>query len=584
MQAMKTQFDTGPLSWVKREIEFALDRADAGLDELRKKPNEYDAINSILPHIHQVSGVLLMVGLEPIGRIPAALEKLVEMLGNGDLTASDDIISTARAAIKALVRYLAGLMRGEPNRPLTLFPAYRSLLAAAGVDNASEVDLFYPDLTRSPSFSDTATVKRGAEWAALATLKRVEFQKGLLHLLRNSQVPQNLIVMRDALANVEAVTSEDKRLFWWIAVVFVDVLTTSSTPPSVLQKQLCGRIDLQIKQQIEGSNTAPERLIRELLLGIAQLPPNSQRIHEIQGTYHLITLLPPAAQESPETTRVKLFLRDLKDQLENIKEAWLRFTAGKETSPEEYIAQASQLNKFARCFNNKSLQALFVKLVEVGNDLTQHPRIPDEALAMETATALLVARDAIDNYPQLGPNFKRLAETMTVRVTAALRGRPLPDNGPHRPTDTSWAAREKQLFFHIGQEILSNLHHIEEVLDGFFRDPAKRNDLTKLLGSINQVHGALAMLESEEAVSLLKESRHLIEKLSIGRGDPDPDDAELLADALSNLGLFVSALQQGRENPSELLHGALARFNISPHPLLIPPQPILAELENPERK
>lgn len=570
MSAIKLQFDTGPLSWVKREIEFALDRADNGLDELRKKPHEYDIINGILPHIHQVSGVLSMVGLEAVGRVPTALEKLIAMVGNGDLKVSEEIINTARAAIKALTRYLSGLMRGEPNRPLTLFPAYRSLLAASGINNANEVDLFYPDLARSPSFSDTQNVKTGMEWAALVTLKRAEFQKGLLHLLRNSNISQTLLAMRNAIATVEAITSADKRLFWWIATGFMDGLATSQTPPSVLQKQLCSRIDLQVKQQIEGCNTVPERLIRELLLGIAQLPPVSQRVRDIQGAYHLITLLPPAAQESPETTRVKLFLRDLKDQLENIKEAWLRFTAGKETGIDEYIAQASQLNKFARCFNNKSLQALFIKLVEVGNELTQHPRFPDEALAMETATALLVARDAVDNYPQLGPNFKQLAETVVVRVTAALRGRPLPDNGPHRPTDTSWAARERQLFFHIGQEILSNLHHIEEVLDGFFRDPGKRSDLTTLLGSINQVHGALTMLESEEAVSVLKECRRFVERFSIGRGSPDSQEAELLAYALSNLEQFVSALQQGRENPSELLHDTLLRLNLSTSPPISP--------------
>jgi chemosensory pili system protein ChpA (sensor histidine kinase/response regulator) len=570
MSTAKDEFDTGPLSWVERELEFALTRADEGISDFSAKPQDHNLARATLPHLHQVSGVLRMVSLEPVDKVSGAIEKLVEALDRGDVKASSDVTNTARAAIKALTRYLKGLMRGEPNRPLTLFPAYQAVLAATGSEKANEIDFFCPDLTQVPRFREPAANRQSTELATLVTLKRGEFQKGLLNLLRGTDYRQSLGTMRGALAAIETMVPAGQRVLLWIAVGFLEGVANCPGPPDVLQKQLCGRIDQHIKRQAQGTEVASERLIRELLFVIAHMQPTTQRIREIQQTYRLTNLLPPAAQESPETTRVKLFLRDIKDQLEIVKETWVNFTAGNQASLNQFFEQTAQLNKFAQTINNKSLQAVFAKLAEVGYDLNSNPRNPGEAVAIEIATALLVARDALDNYPQLGPNFKQLAETVVVRVSAAMRGRPLPENTPRRLNDIPWAAREKQLFFHLGQEILTNLNHIEEVLDAFFRDPTKRSGLATLPASIHQVEGALTMLESDDAVQLLKAAHRLVKKFATGAGPPDAQDSELTAEAFSNLGHFISALQQGRENPNELLRAALTRFGISPSPSIAP--------------
>ena len=573
MPAVKDEFDIGPLSWVKPEIELALQRADEGITRFSVNPGDQDLARATLSHLHQVSGALLMVGLEPVARISEAIEKLVDGLGRGDIKIGPEITGAMRGAIASLSQYLEGLMRGEPNRPLVLFPAYRAVLTAAKADRVSEVDLFYPDLSRRPKFSDGAATRAGAELATLLTLKRAEYQRGLLNLLRGNEVPQSLRTMRGALATIEAMQPAGTRMLWWIAVGFLEGLANSATLPDVSHKQLSGRIDLQIKRQAEGADTVSERLMRELLFSIAKMLPVTERVREIQDTYRLANLLPPANKENPQDTRVRLLVRDIKDQLEVIKESWLKYTSGNQAGLTSFVEQVTKLNTLAQSFGNPALKSIFTKLAEVGNTLKAHPREPGEALALETATTLLMAKDALENYHQLGPEFKSLAETAVVRVAAALKGQPMPHEGTTQLAEVSRAAQEKMLFFQLGQEIITNLNHIEQVLDAFFRDPAKRSELASVPGYINQVQGAFSMLESDDAVNLLKASRELVQKFSTGEGPADPNDAELTAEAFSNLGLFVSAIQQGRDNPDQLLLPVLARFHIAPSRPVIPPEP-----------
>ena len=151
-----------------------------------------------------------------------------------------------------------------------------------------------------------------------------------------------------------------------------------------------------------------------------------------------------------------------------------------------------------------------------------------------------------------------------MRVTAALRNRPLPEGAIVPLVNPRRTAEEKKLFSQLGQEILSNLNRIEAALDAFFRDPAKRPDLAALPGYIKQIEGVLAILESNDAVNLLTAGRDLVEKFIAASGPVDPQDAELTADIFSNLGLFVGSMQQGDKNPHEMLAPMLDRFGIKP--------------------
>jgi len=557
--AMVDEFDIGPLSWVKSEITFALAHADEGVSQLESKADHPNLIRQVVAHLHQVTGALRMVGLEPVTLVSGAIEKLVEAMGRGDVPMKRETIGTARSAIKAVNRYLEGLMRGERNRPLVLYPEYRSVLAALGSERASAVDLFFPRFSKSPRFIDSEATQRGPDLTRQLTLKRMEFQKELLQVLRKPDCQQHLAAMAEIVAAIEAIQPASSRLFWWIASGFLQGLAKTSTPLGGFQKQLCGRIDVEMKHQIDGTAAVSERLLREYLFAVAHQSASTNRLREIHDVYQLRNLLPPASQEDPGSTRVKILLSDIKTQLMTVQETWNQVSGGDQQYLAQFAAETAQLNNFGRSVTNKSLRAIFTKLAEVGNDLMTNPRIPADNLAMEIATMLLAAKDGLDNWEELGSNFDSMTQTRVMRLTAALKNRPLPSGTVHL-VDVRRTAQERKLFQKLGQESIAALNRIEELLDAFFRDPADRGELARLPDIIKQLEGVLVILESKAAATLLKAGQQLVQKFVTATGPAAQADAELAAEIFNHLALFVSAVQQGYDNPDELLEPLLARL------------------------
>ena len=61
---MPEAFDSGPLSWVKDEIDQALKKVLDSFMVVSEKPEGYASLRFTTAHLYQVSGALDMVGLE----------------------------------------------------------------------------------------------------------------------------------------------------------------------------------------------------------------------------------------------------------------------------------------------------------------------------------------------------------------------------------------------------------------------------------------------------------------------------------------------------------------------------------------
>ena len=70
-------FDVGPLSWVKSEIDLALDRATQGLQQFGTNPSDTTQLKFCRNHLHQVRGALTIVGLDGLTQFTDALEALL---------------------------------------------------------------------------------------------------------------------------------------------------------------------------------------------------------------------------------------------------------------------------------------------------------------------------------------------------------------------------------------------------------------------------------------------------------------------------------------------------------------------------
>jgi chemosensory pili system protein ChpA (sensor histidine kinase/response regulator) len=559
-----SDFDVGPLTWVKGEIDAALAKAREQLTLFAGHPADTSPLKFAQTHLHQVKGAIQMVGLDGLARFCEEVEHLLSALEKRELEATGDRLDLADLGLGTLGKYLDDLMVGEPDIPLRLSPTYKALLEARGVERISESDLFFPDLgVRAPKASSAPPVPEN-EMPRYVRAQRTRYQKGLLGWLRNAGDAEGLRQMRSALESIEATQTQPvNRTFWWDAVGFIDALLEGDVPPSFNVKSLCGRIDQQIRRLGDKSTKVAERLMRDVLYYIASARPATERLGSVKSAYELDAYLPPPTPLVPadeEVARIKPIVRELLDALSAAKDAWLKFTAGNKDALKNFQAQAKKLAERARALDHQALQGLLDGIAEAAARITAGAP-SSETVDMEMATALLLSENAVENLDKLSPAFVGQAHVQGRRLAAALAGESLADIEQLPMIDEmSRRAQEKLLLAQVGTEIQTNLRHVEQVLDAFFRDHTKRADIPGLAPYITQIQGALRILELERAAELLMACQDMINKFADPEYQPEQADLELVAEGLSSLGFYVDAVQHGKSDAFEILAPVIKRF------------------------
>jgi chemosensory pili system protein ChpA (sensor histidine kinase/response regulator) len=571
----QSTFDIGPLSWVKAEIEHSLTEARTHLDRLAADPGDAKSTKYVATHLHQVTGALSMVGLGAATRFNEEVEKLVETLENDPnaRASAPQRIEVAKAATNTLSAYLDSLLAGEPDRPMMLVSAYLRANQARGASNAAESDLFSPDLSLAlPLSEDTIVLPKSDMLADAIRQRRGMYQAGLLKLLRDKDLIGGAREMRNATLAVEALqAASPARSFWYATGGFFDAVAADPAEAGSLAVQLFGKIDQQIKLLIDGVQKVPERLFRDILLVIGRSKAQTERLKKIRELYRLDELLavPEPTGASPGDDLVKTVIRSVRDQLQAQKELWLKISGGNRAAIEPYVAQAEALYRTAQQQPNRDLTHLLQALGAVGTHLRKLQIPASEEQALEVATALLFVEASLENYYRLTPDFSAQASAMVSRLKAAMTGAPLPAfaaGADVRMDDITKRAQERMLMFQVGQEVQVNLATIEGTLDAYFRDSLKTADLASLPPLFTQVQGALTMLELDEAAAINQVLRDRVAQFASGAVKGTGEAAEAVADGVSALGLYVTALQQGSASAREALLPALIRFGLAEKP------------------
>ncbi len=571
----KATFDVGPLSWVKTEIEHSLSEARSHLDALAADPGDVKSIKYIATHLHQVTGALSMVALGAATRFNEEIEKLVSTFENPDArgeTASR--IAVVKSATASLSAYLDNLMAGEADRPMMLAAAYLAVNKARGATDAAESDLFSPDLSVAiPMPEDTIALPKSDAMVAAIKHRRSMYQTGLLKLLRDKDLSGGAREMRNATLAIEALqVTSPTRSFWYTASGFFDAMASDPADAGALAVQLFGKIDQQIKLLIEGVQKVPEKLFRDLLLVIGKSKAQTERLKKIRELYRLDELLalPVANRDSAADDHLKTVLRGMRERLQVIKDHWLKFTTGNRPALEPFAIDSEALGLESVQQPNKDLAQLLQVIAAAGAQLRKSATALTESQGLEVATALLFAESSLENYFRLSTDFSSQVASVTARVKGALEGASLPALDPSANPlmdDITKRAQERMLIFQVGQEVQVNLTTIETALDNYFRDPTRTGELSPLLPLFSQVQGALSILELDEAAGLNQVLRERVSQFASGAMRGVGDDAESLAEGISALGLYVTALQQGSAEPRTILMPALIRFGLATKPV-----------------
>src|SRR5258705_2078787 len=113
----RADFDVGPLSWVKGEIDHAIQRSQEALRAFATNSADAAQLKSSQSHLHQAHGALSIVGLEGITRVSEELEGLLAGIEKEASLRKSEIFQLAERALNGIRAYLDQLMAGSPNQP-----------------------------------------------------------------------------------------------------------------------------------------------------------------------------------------------------------------------------------------------------------------------------------------------------------------------------------------------------------------------------------------------------------------------------------------------------------------------------------
>ena len=548
-----TEFDVGPLTWVKSEIDLALGRADEALQQynasLEVGEGDLTQIRFGRTHLHQVQGALTIVGLDGVTQFAEALETFLLSVEEKTIAADASRVALARRAIGAIGHYLDDLINGQPNQPLRLLAIYREIQAARGLGRVSATDLFFPDLTARPPRRDGPAKKIAPdEFHKLLRQERGRFQRGFLAWLRSPADRSGIGDMQVAVRRIEETQeSGAARSFWWVAAGFLSALAEGAVREEGHAKQLCARIDLQIRRLLDGSKNVAERLVRDALYFVATADTSSDAVQQIKDAYQLQAAVPSTDVNAPAPEEA--VRRKLREVITNTEETWNKFCSGTLQALPIFREHSNGLSALVAQLGHTDFRRLSQAITAAANWLSEDSSRHSDVLAMEIATAILLAQNAQEKFQTLGGDFAHQVDVTVARIHGCIAGSsPQPDSEIPLLDEMSRRAQEKLLIGQVAKEIQSNLVQIEQVLDGFFRDASKRAELDGLEVPLRQIVGALAMMRQDAAVTALRGCSDDIRRFANPGYVPLEDDFERVADQLSLIGFFIDAMQHGADD------------------------------------
>ncbi len=552
-----TEPDLGPLTWVKGEIDAALGRARDIL-ERGCAGSEAAGLQFAQSHLHQVRGALDIVGLDGLTLFADTLEQLLGAMARGEVPADAARHALALRALAMVGNYLEELADGAPDQPLRLATRYLELAAARGQHDASAADLFHPDLSRRPPARAAAPAEAADTDAQVLRAARNRFERGLLEWLRKGAAGEGARAMRDAIAEVEAQQrSPAARSLWWASLAFYDALIHGGLQPDPTVKRLCTQLDAQFRRLMSGTPSVPDRLLRELLYQVARAPVHTEQQRAVRECWRLDAQIPEPGTEVGETPIAPL-LDTLATRLGDAREHWEAFCAGTAVALPRFEDTLAAMAAPAEALGRPGVRTLCTALLDFARWLRRDPLQFAETAGMEVATALLSLEGALDRRPPPA-GFGTRADGIATRLLALQRGEALPaGTTAPEPADTR-QVQERDALEQVAKEMLASLAHVEQVLDDFFRNQARREPLLQLHQPLQQIIGALSMLGETDALALVRDAAIHIAGLAREDGQAGQADFERLARDLSALGFYIQAMPRGGARLDELLDPSLRK-------------------------
>ncbi|HPT55113.1 MAG TPA: Hpt domain-containing protein [Casimicrobium sp.] len=549
------ELDSGPITWVKAEIDSALYRALAGLEQLRTHPTT-EGRNSVRAELHQVSGAFELVGIEGLAILVQEFER---HFATDAAPVSPQAIELVDRGCRRLLSHLKEMASGAAPVPLRFISEYLALGKLRGTKYAP-ADLFFPDLSRRPARLSNAAPPEPSRLPAFLLRQRRDFQQGLLRWLRGSQ--SGLDEMRLAVAEIEgAYPLPSQRSFWMATHALLEAVYGDFVEPSTALKQLMARVDLQMRRFVEGSTRVADRLRREVLYHLARARSGHPIVDEVKALYELDILVPKRIPRDIDIVALQPAIDALSALVLRCKDAWTSLNSGRNNALAKLREAASALPEACDALRIPEFATLGRGISAAAAGVADGKPIGDD-LSMEFAGSLILIQTALEHIASLPRSFRVQVDRALQRLAYASSNVPVPAElrAENDSDSLTRLAQEKQTISQVAREIRANMRLVEQALDVVFRDRSATEELKPIPALLGQVSGAMRMLGWNDANELLtKTSERLIDAVKVDAA-LSAQDIDSLADVLAGLSFYVDVRERRDRDADEVLAGLKRRF------------------------
>jgi chemosensory pili system protein ChpA (sensor histidine kinase/response regulator) len=539
---------------IKTEVDRSLDVVRDSIAAYSAASGDAAPLHGCPDQLHQVSGALRIVGLAGATRFCEAIEGAFPYLRRARQARA--AVEVVDRAVLALKEFVDALTQGEPNVPLRLFPLYCELGALQGKPDSAESDLFFPDLALPTPVHASPRILSRDGFTPFLELQCARFQRGFLAWLGSQ--PEGLAEMRqavDALHQVAPQLPEPQGL-WWVAGGMMDALELEPDDSWIAAtRALCHRIDFHMRDIAAGSQTSNEALLRDALFAVAKCRAATPRLREVKQHYQLDSLFPEPVLPDWEYDMdwLQPVLNDLRSRLEALKEVWQQYISGEHKSAEQFRELIASFNSKALELQNWHLIRLLDVIALVSKRLPDPYPQQGQFMVIEMASAFLLVESVIDNFTNPPADLEKHTVIMGGWLLDAAKGKSSGRPPAGLRADLSQKIGILQLRAQVAREILANLQYVEQVLDAFARDAAKRDTLPGLAPYLRQIHGALVVLEFDLGMEVASLCEAMIGNCARPDHPRTEEDLDWVAEGLSTLVLYLEPCVNGREPANEFI-------------------------------
>jgi chemosensory pili system protein ChpA (sensor histidine kinase/response regulator) len=546
--------DSGPIVWVKAELDVTLLAALDGITRLQA--GETGAtVAAVRSNLHRAAGAFELVGVEGLAVL---LREFEVHFPDPPEAPRPEAMQTVANACRRLVSHLEEIAVGAQPVPLRFLPEY---LALGRLRDArfGPADLFFPDLSRKPRFMEDPEEVDPSKLASYLMRHRRDFQRGFLDWLRGTASETGLSIMERALVGIEAAHPlPAQRSFWWATGALLQAVQMGQVESSTSIKQLFARIDLQIRRLVEGSTKVADRLKREVLYHVARVGDGSPRCNEVKALYGLDVLVPKRVPRELDIVALRPAIERLNEIVTRCKEEWSAVSAQRSGAADRLASALGELPRACDAIGLRSLSELGGGLANVA-PLIATRALNDEG-SLEFASSLLLLETATQHLAALPKTFSQEVAAALKRLGYATSRAPIPTELLDEMGSGSLTrlAQERETVAHVCREIRTNMRQVEAALDAVFRDSEAVEDLAGVPALLAQVSGALRLLGWNEANHVIAQSSDRIAALVADPSSLDPQEIDRVANALAGFGFYVDARER-KESGAEAILESLER-------------------------